>query len=153
MQLIHRIEQDLLVSLKAREQERIGALRMLKNALKNFAIEKRTPMESLTDEQVVSIVRQEVKRRKESMFAFESGGRLDLVARERAELGILETYLPPALAADDLEAVIREVVAERKLSPPYQFGAVMGPVVKKIAGRADGTTVKAAVEAFIAKSA
>ena len=152
MQLVERIEHDLLESLKAHEQERVGALRMLKNALKNFAISKREPLEKLTDEQVVGVVRQEAKRRKESITAFTGGGRSDLADKEKAELTILEAYLPAAMPVEELAKFIDEVVAEKKLTPPYQFGMLMGPVVKKVAGRADGQLVKAAVEAFIAKA-
>lgn len=122
---------------------------MLKTSLKNFAIAKRTPEPSLTDEQVVGVIRQEAKKRKESIVAFTNGGRSDLADKERRELGILEAYLPANMSGDELRAIILTVVEEEKLSTPFQFGRLMGLVVKKVAGRADGETVKQAVQSFV----
>lgn len=149
MELIQRIEHELLASLRSREMIRTSALRMLKHSLKNFAIAKRVSETSLSDEQVVQIVRQEAKKRKESMEAFESGGRNDLAEKERQELAILESYLPPQLGDAELRRIIMVVVDELELKPPYRFGSLMGAVVKQVAGKADGQTVKKAVEQFI----
>lgn len=137
------------MSLRERQQEKTAVLRMLKTSLKNFAIAKRISEPSLTDEQVVGVIRQEAKKRKESIAAFTSGGRVDLADKEQRELAVLEAYLPANMSADELRAIILTVVEEEKLSAPFQFGRLMGLVVKKVAGRADGETVKISVQSFI----
>lgn len=152
MELFQSIERDLLTSLRERQQEKTAVLRMLKTALKNFTIAKRMPESSLTDEQVVGVVRQEVKKRKESIAAFMSGGRGELADKERREMEMLEAYVPPGMSVEELSGIITSVVSGENLSPPYQFGRLMGLVVKKVAGRADGETVKQAVQAFVEKS-
>lgn len=137
------------MSLRERQKEKTAVLRMLKTSLKNFAIAKRIPESSLTDEQVLGVVRQEVKKRKESIAAFTSGARTDLADKERRELGMLGVYLPPAMSDAELRALIASVVEEEKLSAPFQFGRLMGLVVKKASGRADGELIKQAVQSFV----
>jgi hypothetical protein len=149
MELIKRIDQDLLASLRERQSVRTAVLRMLKSGLKNFAIAKRVPDTSLTDEQTVGVIRQEVKKRKESIEAFLAGGRAELADKERTEQAILESYLPPSLSPQDLKKVIDGVIADEKLTLPIQFGRLMGLVVKKVAGRTDGDTVKTAVQLYL----
>jgi len=147
--LIKTIDQDLITSLRDRQREKTAVLRMLKTGLKNFSIAKKIPEAELTDEQVVGIIRQEAKKRKESVAAFTNGGRKDLADKEAGELTVLESYLPPSLSSDEIEKYIKEVITEKNLAAPYQFGVLMGQVMKKVSGRADGDTVKHAVEAFI----
>ncbi len=151
MPLIKTIENDYLVSLRERQSERTGVLRMIRNGLKNFAIAKRMPEFELTDEQVVGVLRQEAKKRKESIEAFTAGGRKELADKEQRELEIVSSYLPAELPADEISAIIKEVIEERKIVPPFKLGAVMGPVIQKIAGRASGEAIKTAVEQYIAE--
>jgi uncharacterized protein len=150
MALVQQIDNDLKASQLARQAERVSTLRLLKTNLKNTAIAKRVSELVLTDDDVISAVRQEVKKRKEAIEAFEKGGREDLAANERNELAILEPYLPVALSDAELQVAIETVIKENGLEPPLQFGRLMGLVVKQVAGRAEGGAVKAAVEAYIA---
>lgn len=152
MTLVQTIEQELNDSLKAKQHATTAVLRLVKNALKNTAIEKRVAFEALTDEQTIAVLRSEVKKRKESIQAYTSGNRPELAKAEQDELLIIERYLPASMPAAEIKKIVAEVVAEQQLTPPYQFGSLMGAVVKKIAGRADGAAVKDAVQQFIASS-
>lgn len=148
--LIQTIENDLRESLRARDEVRTATLRMLKNNLKNTSIARRVAETEFKDSDVIAVVRQELKKRKESIEAFEKGGRPELADKEKAELVILQSYVPASISNEEIRAVISDLVMEKKLTPPYQFGALMGQVVKKIEGRAEGQAVKKAVEEFIA---
>lgn len=149
MSLLTKVDVDLRESLKARDAVRAGALRMLKTNIKNTAIARRVAEDALEDNEIIAVIRQEVKKRKEAIDAYAQAGRTELANKERGELTVLESYLPQSMSADDLSRLISEAVAEQKLTPPYQFGALMGAVHKKVAGRAEGAAVKQAVEAFI----
>ena len=152
MSLRASIDRDYLESVKAKDAFRVGVLRMLKNNLKNTAIAKRLPEDQLMEEDMIAVVRQEVKKRKESIAAFTAGNRADLADQEKLELTVLEKYLPASMDAATINQIIQEVMSENNLQPPHNFGKVMGMVVKKVAGRADGDTVKKAVTAFLAAS-
>lgn len=147
--ILNDLERDFLDSMRKREAERTAVLRLLKSGLKNFAIAKRVPESTLSDEQVVGVIRQEARKRKESIDAFRKGGRDELALKEEREFAILESYLPPAMDAGEIQKLIDEVIAEQKLEPPFQFGRIMGLMVKRIGGRAEGSVVKEAVERYI----
>ncbi len=152
MTLVQNIEQDLMESQRAKQHSTTAVLRLMKNALKNAAIEKRVAFEELTDEQAIAVLRSEVKKRKESIEAFTKGSRPELARQEQEELTLIQSYLPALMPAEEIRKIVAEVVTEQKLAAPYQFGSLMGAVVKKIAGRADGAAVKEAVQQFIAGS-
>jgi uncharacterized protein len=130
-------------AMKARDSARVSALRMLMSAVKNTEVERG---HELTDEEVIEVAAREAKRRRESIDAFRSGGRDDLVQKESAELAILESYLPDQLSAEELERVVEEAIAETGASAPKDMGAVMKVVMPKVKGRADGSVVSAAVK-------
>ena len=139
-----RISDEMRAAMKAREQTRVSTLRMLMAAMKNTQVEKG---HELSDDEVVEVVAREAKRRRESMEAFEKGGRGELVEKEKAELAVLETYLPDQLSDDDLAGLVDEAIAETGASSPKEMGAVMKVVMGKVKGRADGTAVSAMVRA------
>ena len=149
MTLLETIASDLLQSLRSKDTKRVATLRLLKNNVKNTAIAKRVPEDKLSTEEVIAVIRQEVKKRKESIEAFTAGGRPELADKERAELVILESYLPPALNTEALQQIIHEVIAVDGLQQPYNFGRLMGSVVKKVAGRAEGAAVREAVQKIV----
>jgi len=130
--------------MKAREQTRVSTLRMLMAAMKNTQVEKG---HELSDDEVVEVVSREAKRRRESMEAFEKGGRAELVEKEKAELAVLEAYLPQQLGEDELAALVDEAISETGASSPKEMGAVMKVVMGKVKGRADGAAVSAMVRA------
>jgi uncharacterized protein YqeY len=139
-----RIADDMRASMKAREQTRVSTLRMLMAAMKNVQVERG---HELDDEEALEVVAREAKRRRESMDAFEKGGRAELVAKEGAELAVLESYLPERLSDDELAALVDEAIAETGATSPKEMGQVMKAVMPKLKGRADGAAVSAVVRA------
>ena len=133
-----RISDEMRAAMKAREQTRVSTLRMLMAAMKNTQVEKG---HELSDDEVLEVVAREAKRRRESMEAFEKGGRAELVEKEGAELAVLEAYLPEQLGEDELGALVDEAIAETGASSPKEMGAVMKVVMGKVKGRADGAEV------------
>jgi hypothetical protein len=138
------IANDMRDAMKAREPVRVGALRMLMAAVKNTEVEK---LHELSDDEVVEVIAREAKRRRESIEAFEKGGRSDLVEKESGELAILETYLPEKLSDEELSALVDQAIAETAASTPKQMGEVMKALMPKLRGRADGAQVSAMVKA------
>ena len=139
-----RIADEMRAAMKAREQTRVSTLRMLMASMKNTQVEKG---HELSDDEVLEVVAREAKRRRESMEAFEKGGRSELVEKEGAELAVLEAYLPEQLADDQLANLVDEAIAETGASTPKEMGAVMKVVMGKVKGRADGAAVSAMVRA------
>jgi uncharacterized protein YqeY len=144
---IDRIEADYRTAFKRGEQGVVDALRMVKAAVKNASIAKRS---ALDEAEVLRVIQKELKSRRDSLAAFESGGRADLAAKERAEVTILSAYVPEALTDAQIDAALDAVFASVKPSGPADFGTVMGRVMKKVAGRADGSAVQSKVKERLA---
>jgi uncharacterized protein YqeY len=142
-----RIDNDIKEAMKARQPERLGVLRMLKAALKNVAIEQGGAEARLDESAALAVVRKEVKKRQDAVEGFEKGGRPELAAKEREEAAVLETYLPKAFSAEELEALVAACVAETGATSKAQMGVVMKLAVERAAGRADGRTLSSAISA------
>lgn len=127
----------------AKDADRLSALRMLKSALGYAQIERKT--ESLPDAEVVSLVQKEVKKRRDSVEQFEKGGRVELAAKERQEILVLESFLPQQLSATDLEKLVRDTIQELGATSKKDMGPVIKAIQAKAAGRADGKTVSGLV--------
>lgn len=125
---------------------KLGVLRMLKSALKNSAIEKGGADFKLDDADATQVIRKQVKQRQDSIESFEKGGRAELVAKEKEELALLNSYLPQAMSAEELSKAVREAIAEVGATSKAQMGAVMKAVQAKVAGRADGRTLSGEVQ-------
>ena len=138
------IDKRFLEAMKAKDAETLSALRNLRSALKNYAIEKMA--KELTDEMIVEVVSREVKKLKDALADFEKAGREDLAAANRKEIGIYTIWLPKQLSAEEVLAVVRQVAAELGLSGPAAFGRLMGESMKHLKGLSDGTVVGAAVK-------
>ena len=147
MPLRDRIADEMRAAMKTREQTRVSTLRMLMAGMKNTQVEKG---HELDDEEVLEVIAREAKRRRESMEAFEKGGRAELVEKEAAELAVLESYLPKRLSEEELRSLVDEAIAESGASSPKDMGNVMKVLMPKVKGRADGTAVSAAVRARLA---
>ena len=147
MSFQERIDNDLKEAMKARQAERLGVLRMLKTALKNLAIEKGGMNFVLSEPDALAVVRKELKKRQDSIESFTKGNRPELAAKEKAEAGMLEVYLPQALSADELKQIVAAAIAEAGATSKAQMGAVMKIAVERAAGRADGKALSAAVNA------
>jgi uncharacterized protein YqeY len=141
-----RIDQDIKAAMMAREAAQLGVLRMLKTSLMNAAIEKGGAGSTLDDAEALAIVRKEVKKRQDSVEAFEKGGRPEMAASEKAEIEILNAYLPQQLSAAELEALVKAAIAEAGATSKKDMGVVMKLVNAKASGRADGRTLSAEVQ-------
>lgn len=136
------IEDAARSALKNQEPELLSTLRMALAAIKNRELEKRAKSGApeLTEEEVMAVVKSEVKKRKDSVTEFEKAGRQDLADKEKAELAILEKYLPAEISDEEIEKLVRPLATGRAVS---DFGAVMGLAMKAVAGRASGDRVSA----------
>ncbi len=143
MLLRDKINGDIAAAMKAMETTRLSALRMLKAAVMNKGIEK---TRDLDDSEVLQVVSSLVKQRRDSIEQFSKAGRTDLVDKETAEIAVLETYLPPAASAADIDAAIVEAIAETGAASVKDMGKVMKAVMPRLAGKnADGRAVNEAV--------
>ena len=144
-----RIDEDLKAAMKARQAERLGVIRLLKSALKNVAIEKGGLQFVLDDATALGVVHKELKKRQDSIESFEKGNRPELAAKEKAEAEILAEYLPQAMSADEIAALVAACIAETGATSKKETGAVMKLANEKAAGRADGRALSAAVSAAL----
>jgi uncharacterized protein len=146
MTLTERVDSDLKDAMRAKDATKLGVLRMLKSGLKNAAIEKSGAEGQLNDTEAVQVIRKQAKQRQDSIESFEKGGRAELVAKEKEELSILNSYLPAAMSAEELSKIVRETITEVGATSKTQMGAVMKALQAKLAGRADGRTLSAEVQ-------
>jgi len=147
MSLQQRVTDELKSSMLARQTVRTGTLRMLKAALGYAQIEKKT--ETLSDADVMAVIQREAKKRRDSIEEFEKAGRAEMAANEKAELEVLSEFLPKALSAEELESLVRAVIAEVGATSKKDMGLVMKAAQAKIDGRADGKTVSALVSRLL----
>ncbi|HWI78126.1 MAG TPA: GatB/YqeY domain-containing protein [Ramlibacter sp.] len=145
--LKERITEDMKAAMRAKETERLGAIRMLTAAIKQKEVDERV---ELDDAGVVAIVDKLLKQRKDSIDAFQKAGRQDLADKEQAEVVVLQAYLPARLSADEVAAEVKKIVAEVGASGPGDMGKVMGAAKQRLAGKADMGQVSAAVKAALA---
>jgi len=148
--LTERIDADLKDAMRARDADKIGVLRLLKSALKYATIEKSGAEGALDDAEATLVIRKQVKQRQDSIDSFEKGGRTELAEKEKAEIAILNQYLPLAMSPDELTRLVRETVTEVGANSKAQMGLVMKALGQKIAGRADGRTVSQEVQKQLA---
>ena len=130
-----KLKQALKDAMRARDALRKRVVRMAMTAIKNAEIEKG---DSLDEPEVLSILQKEVKARHETIEGAEKAGREDLIAEAEAEIEFLQTFLPQPLTSEELEAVVREVIEEVGATSPREMGKVMGALMPRIRGRADG---------------
>ena len=143
---MQRVDEDLKQAMRDKNAARLGVLRMLKSALKYAAIEKAGAEGELNDADATQVIRKQVKQRQDSIESFEKGGRPELVAKEKEELNILQSYLPQAMTPAEVAQLVRETIAELGATSKAQMGAVMKAVQAKAAGRVDGKTLSAEVQ-------
>ncbi|MEQ6902223.1 GatB/YqeY domain-containing protein [Nocardioides sp. YIM 152588] len=141
-----RLHTDLTAAMKARDEVRTSTLRMVQAAITNA--EKAGKVEKeLTDEEIVSVLSSEAKKRREAAVAFEDGGRTESAAKERAEAAVIADYLPAQLSPEEIADVVRAAVEQLGVAGegPKAMGRVMGVVQPQVKGRADGAAVAAEV--------
>ena len=145
MSLQKRIDEDLKDAMRAKDAARLSVLRLLKAALKNATIEKVGADGELNDADAITVIRKQVKQRQDSIESFEKGGRAELAEKEKAEIAVLNQYLPQAMSVAELQKIVADAIREVGASSRAQMGAVMKALQPKIAGRADGKTLSAEV--------
>lgn len=143
---IQRIEEDLKSAMKAQDKEKTGALRMVKAALHNRKIEKRS---DLTEEEAVSVLVSMVKQRKDSIEQFEAGGRNDLAEKEKAEIAVIQLYLPEQLDEETVAKLVREAIEVSGAKSQKEMGKVMAVLMPKVKGKADGKLVNNLVRSML----
>ena len=144
MSLKTRITDDMKAAMRAREAARLSTIRLLLAAIKQREVDER---KELADAEVVAVIDKMVKQRKDSITQFEAGNRKDLADGERAELAILETYLPQRLGEAEIDAAIDAAIARTGAAGAAGMGKVMGVLKSELAGRADMSAVSARVKA------
>jgi uncharacterized protein len=148
MTLSEQITRDIAVAMKAKEQTRLSALRMVKAALMNGEVSKGRPLEEAEAQQVLASL---IKQRRDSIEQFGNAGRQDLVDKETAEISVLEKYAPPAASAEDLEQAVTAAIKETGATTPKDMGRVMKAVMGALAGKSvDGKAVNELVKKKLA---
>ena len=145
MTLQERLVEEMKDAMRSGQAEKLSVIRMVRASLKNREIE-RGKGKPLTDADVMEVILSGIKQRRDAIEQFGKGGRADLVAKEEHEVAILQTFLPPPLSDDELAALVREAAAEVGASGPKDMGKVMKAVLPRVAGRAEGGAVNAAVK-------
>jgi uncharacterized protein YqeY len=148
MSLKDQITEDMKTAMRAKAADRLSTIRMLLAAIKQREVDERIVLD---DAAVVAIVDKTIKQRKDSIAAFQSAGRTDLVDKETAELAVLQAYLPARLSADEVSAEVAAIVTELGAAGPGDMGKVMAAVKARLAGKADMGAVSAAVKAALSK--
>lgn len=139
MDIRKQLEADYGTALRAHDDATVLTLRQLKTALTNAEIGK--SREALSDDEVIKILRSEVKKRRDAIELYERGGRPELAEKERLEVAVISRYLPPELDEAIVRAKVEEIVAQLGASGPSDTGKVTGAVMKALAGQADGSVV------------
>jgi uncharacterized protein len=148
MSISEQITKDMTAAMKAREELRLSTLRMMKSAIKNKEIEKRSPLE---DKEALQVLSTMIKQRKDSIEQFTKGGRQELADKEAAEITIIEGYMPKAVGEADIVAAVRATIAEMGSPTMKDVGTVMKNTMAKFAGgRVDGKVVSEAVKRELA---
>lgn len=150
MQLIDRLEKDYLAAYKARDSVRLGVLRLLKTALKNFQVEHLRPP---TDDDVLTVIGRQCKQRQDSIEQYTAAARPELAAREAAEMAILRGYMPPRLEGAELDAAIRQAIEAAGAADLKDMGKVMQTLMAAHKGQVDGKSASDAVKAALQKLA
>ena len=147
MSLKDQITEDMKTAMRAKDSERLGTIRLLQAAMKQKEVDERI---TLDDAAIVAIVDKLIKQRKDSITAFEGAGRQDLADKEKAEITVLQAYLPARMSEAEVQEAVKAIVAELGAKGPGDMGKVMGVVKTRLAGKAEMGQVSSAVKAALA---
>jgi uncharacterized protein len=143
MSLLERLNEDMKQAMRNKEKDKLTVIRMVKASLQNEAIKLGT---ELNEEQELTVLSREVKQRKDSLHEFEKAGREDLVEKIRTELKYVDLYMPEQLSEEELSKIVQATIAEIGASSKAEMGKVMGALMPKVKGKADGTLVNKLVQ-------
>jgi uncharacterized protein len=147
MTLRDQINNDMKAAMKAREADKLGAIRLLTSALKQKEVDERV---EITDDIVLAIIEKMLKQRKDSIEQYTAGNRMDLVAVEQFEVSVLQAYMPAQLSEDELKAILTATIAEVGATSGKDMGKVIAALRPKVAGRADMGKLSGLVKAALA---
>lgn len=148
--LKQQLQEELKKSMLAKDAEKTSVLRMLLSAINYYEIEKGAGYEA-TKEDIMNVLQREVKMRRDSIDQFLKAGREDLVAKETKELAILEAYLPEQMSEEDIRMLVKEAILETGAKTPQDMGKIMGFLMPKTKGKADGSLVSRIVKEALGK--
>ncbi|TDL85220.1 GatB/YqeY domain-containing protein [Vibrio vulnificus] len=143
MSLLERLNNDMKQAMKNKEKDKLSVIRMLKASIQNEALKQR---QDLTDDEELTVLSRELKQRKDSLQEFENAGRSDLVDKVRTELVYVEAYLPQQLSEEDISKIVNETILEVNATSKADMGRVMGALMPKVKGKADGSLVNKLVQ-------
>ncbi|MFJ7746229.1 GatB/YqeY domain-containing protein [Peribacillus sp. NPDC097295] len=138
MSLLERLNNDMKQAMKNKEKDKLSVIRMLKASLQNEALKQR---QDLTDDEELTVLSRELKQRKDSLQEFENAGRSDLVDKVRTELGYVEAYMPEQLSEEGISEIVKATIEEVHATSKADMGRVMGALMPKVKGKADGSLV------------
>lgn len=144
MSLLDRLNDDMKQAMRAKDKDKLSVIRMVKASLQNEAIQ--LGVDTLQEENELSILSRELKQRNDSLKEFKNAGREDLVEKLEKEIEILTVYLPEQLTEEELEEIVKETISEVNATSKKDFGKVMGKIMPKVKGKADGSIVQKIVQ-------
>lgn len=148
MPLLDRIQTDMVAAMRARDEARLSAIRMIKTALKKQEIDSMKPLDEASEMQILNSL---IKQRRDSADMFRKGGRPELAEKEEAEEKLIESYMPAAASAEDIDQAVQAALSETGITSAKQMGAVMKATQAKLAGkRVDGKLLSEKVRARLA---
>ncbi|HOE69425.1 MAG TPA: GatB/YqeY domain-containing protein [Candidatus Omnitrophota bacterium] len=145
--LTEQIEKDVIEAMKAKDRVKVSTLRMLKSALGNYLIS--TKKDKADDAEILGLITKQAKQRRESIESFEKAGRKDLADKEKAELAVLEGYLPKQLSDEELAAEVKKAIEISGAKGPADMGKLMKTLMPAIQGKADGKRVQETVKSIL----
>ncbi|TYZ23419.1 GatB/YqeY domain-containing protein [Selenomonas ruminis] len=146
MSLKEQLTNDMKEAMKNHDKDRLAVIRMVRGAIRQQEIDGQ---KELGDEDVIAVLSKEVKMRKDSMEEFKKGGREDLVEKTQAEIDVLMPYLPAQLSEEEVREIVKAAVEQTGAATPKDMGKVMGALMPKVKGRADGKLVNTIVRSFL----
>lgn len=146
MSLLTRLNEDMKQAMRSKDKESLQVIRMLKAAVQNEQI---NTGQELTEEEELTVLSREMKQRRDSLTEFEKADRTDLADKVKKEIVIVEKYLPAQLSEDEIRNIVSDAIAKTGAASPKEFGKVMGAVMPKVKGKADGNQVNAIVKELL----
>jgi uncharacterized protein YqeY len=146
MSLAEKLNEDMKEAMKNKDKFKLSVIRMIRSSLKNIEIDQRR---ELTDQDVLDVLNREVKQRKDAMQDFEKAGREDLVEQLTQEVDVILTYLPQQLTEEEIKAIVQQTIVEVGVSSKAELGKLMGALMPKTKGRADGKLVNQIVQQLL----
>lgn len=149
MSLLNLLNDDIKTAMKTKDKETLSVLRMLKAAIQNEQIKSGR---DLNGEEELTVLSREMKQRRDSLSEFEKAGREDLADKAKNEITIVEKYMPKQLSEKEIQVIVQEAITETGATSSAEFGKVMGAVMPKVKGKADGNLVNAIVKQTLQKN-